>query len=333
MYPEISLKEARSYFGRFRRSFQNPYALNYLAMMDYEEGNLKSAIKNAEKAIELKPDYPEPYVNLAAAYYQQGEEKKAIELLLTCMQKCPSIPANVHQSLLNIVSVEVFATIYPNGRAYMTSAPAITEKKLRSEIAKALKENPKNYLEFTETCLVYNNTIDAAAFLDELEPPAEVKNLHTYLRARLAYLGGDNETFDSLAQALLKTDWSDYSRLLEIGNICYETGDLHSAVEFYKAGLEHIYPPDIWYELKFNSNIGACYMSMEDFGKAEDYMLKALELYPDDVITLMNLGILYFELGDTERSREMFLEASKYPITPSQDAVINKYLNEKLKKE
>ena len=332
MYSGSSSETPRYYFEKsIKLDGKNPYPLHYLAMVDIAEGRLEDGAANAEKAIELKPDYAPAYVNLAGACWRMEKKDSAVRVLIECMQRCPSVPDKAYQSLVNIISEEVIVTNYANGQVYMLSVPGITDYDLRSEIIDSLKKNPKNYLELEEFYLGYENTIDPSAFLNAIEPPAELENLYNYLRARVCYLGGNNEGFDELAGGLSRNRWDDYRRLLEIGNIYYEIGHWDDAVEFYEAGFKHVDPIDSWYKLEFVSNIGTCFLQKGEYEKAEEYMLKALKLYPDDVITLMNLGIVYYKLDDYENSRRMFGKASKCETTPEQDEIIERYLNEKLK--
>lgn len=326
MEPGLDLDDAKTYFEKsLELERDNPYALNYLAMICLHEGKLEQAVEYAEKSIELKPDMAEPYVNLGGAYYEQGKEDEALDILLEGMATCPSIPGNAHASLKNLVT----ATIPSMVGYYMIGVPAIIEDNVRFRIIGALKPNPRNYLEFAEHLVLADNTIDVGVMLDSIEPGPEFQDLYDYVNARAFFVAFGFElsnTFDSLANRLIESRWDDYERILEIGLIYYEFSEYENSLRFHEAGYEHVPDWDRWYGLKYTSNIGTMYLQMGDLDEASKWMNAALEIEPADPITLVNLGIVYYMQEENDKSLEIFRRADECCETQSQRETVDKYL-------
>lgn len=67
------------YVNAIRLDPINPLLRLDLGGLYYSLGNYDDAIKHFQIATELKPDYPNSYYNLAAAYREKGEIKKAVD--------------------------------------------------------------------------------------------------------------------------------------------------------------------------------------------------------------------------------------------------------------
>jgi len=73
-----------------------------VAMKYYRENDLSRAIPNFRKAIELSPDFCEPYINLGISYAKMGKKEEAINSLKTALNKDPN---EVYLVYLNLAQV------------------------------------------------------------------------------------------------------------------------------------------------------------------------------------------------------------------------------------
>ncbi len=76
------LEEARRlYYKALMLDPGNVYALNNLGVIYIQEGNYLEAKKSLEDAIQQKPEYVDPYYNLACLYALKGEVMKSLAQL------------------------------------------------------------------------------------------------------------------------------------------------------------------------------------------------------------------------------------------------------------
>ena len=73
-----------------------------VAMQYYRANDLSRAIPNFRKAIELSPDFCEPYINLGISYAKLGEKEKAINSLKTALDKDPKEDYLVYLNLAQV---------------------------------------------------------------------------------------------------------------------------------------------------------------------------------------------------------------------------------------
>eukprot|EP00029_Vermamoeba_vermiformis_P003203 TRINITY_DN13586_c0_g1_i1.p1 TRINITY_DN13586_c0_g1~~TRINITY_DN13586_c0_g1_i1.p1 ORF type:complete len:170 (-),score=37.57 TRINITY_DN13586_c0_g1_i1:60-569(-) len=77
--------------GQFKpKEPTEPEAWNIEGLEAYEKGEFDYAIECFEKAIELDPNFVEPYDNLNAGYLTVKEFDKALDLTLKAVQKWPN---------------------------------------------------------------------------------------------------------------------------------------------------------------------------------------------------------------------------------------------------
>lgn len=79
------------------------YALSGLGIVLGHKGDLTKGIYYLEKAIRQKPDWTEPYWDLAIMHQNAGQPEEAIEVLQRGIQSIPSAQARF-QKLLNHIS-------------------------------------------------------------------------------------------------------------------------------------------------------------------------------------------------------------------------------------
>ncbi|MBI4036700.1 tetratricopeptide repeat protein [Candidatus Daviesbacteria bacterium] len=108
-----------------KTSPSSPNTHNNLGDVYGRRGDKQAALKEFQKAIELKPNYADAYHNLANTYHELGEDDKALENY----QKAAELNPNLWQSYQNI------AAIYFGLGKYDLAL---------SNMQKAIKVNPKN---------------------------------------------------------------------------------------------------------------------------------------------------------------------------------------------
>ena len=302
--PEINLKEARSYFNKsISINENNPYAFNYLSLINLREENLSNTIQYAEKAIKLKSDFPEPYGNLAVAYAKNGDFDKSMHILLDCFNKCPIVPKNHFESLVNLVSKSEIRDVSSIG--YLGPVPVIKDADTRKTIINSFKNLPKHYLGLIEQYLNCYSKTEVQELLKDFKCPDNLKNLCHYIKARYEFTFGNIDKGDKLSQSLINNDFFDYERLFEIGTSYFWINRYDKAIQFYLFAFDHLDSLDTDYKLKLTSNLGACYLEIKDYDQAINWLNKALVINPEDPISLINLSKVYISKNDKSEAKRL----------------------------
>lgn len=128
-----------------------------------------------------------------------------------------------------------------------------------------------------------------------------------------------DESVELMSEAIALAEKSSYkSRLagchMGMGNVLQNRGRFKEALHYFELSAREF---EKEYDLRdmaaAYSNIGTSYIGMQNFEKAEEYLLKSVELRrqfssPDQLsISYHNLAIVYKEIGDLKRSREMLV--------------------------
>ena len=89
------------------------YALNNLGVIYIQEGNYSEAKKSLEDAIQQKPEYVDPYYNLACLYALKGEVMKSLAQLKKAVSLDESVSewARRDRDLQNLRGVPGFEEI------------------------------------------------------------------------------------------------------------------------------------------------------------------------------------------------------------------------------
>ncbi len=308
--PMIELRPSSVYFKKsIDINSNNPVAYNELSMIYASEGDYSNSIICAEKAINISPNFPEPYNNLAYAYYKLGNKSKAIDILIECMNKCDLLPNNTFQSLINLGCVSGINTIAPNGEVLIVEVPVIKDEEVYKRLIDVGNNKPRNFIALAEYFVDLNEHKQFNKYIKNLVVTSDLINYKNYVIAQYLYLEGDNENFNKYTDLLIKGDYKDYHRLFSIGNIYFNMKFPDKALIFYLKSLQNVPPLDKNYKLKLYSNIGASYLMQQKFKEALDYMKKALEIFPNDTITLFNLGIANYHLKNKSEAKKYFRKA------------------------
>jgi tetratricopeptide (TPR) repeat protein len=108
------LKDARRLYQKVLTLHQgHVHALNNLGVIYIQERNYSEARKSLENAIQLKPEYVDPYYNLACLYAIKGEAEKSLGHLKTAVSLDQSVKdwARNDRDLQNLRGVPGFEEI------------------------------------------------------------------------------------------------------------------------------------------------------------------------------------------------------------------------------
>ena len=327
--PDLGFDEPTQYLEQARRKLkENAFIDNYLAFFKMNQNDYSDKTKKLLiTAIGLKKDFPEAYNNLAVIYYHNGDIERAVATLLDCLANCPNSPENTFASLVNLTSKEVVLTLKPcdsEEKSVMMEAPGL-EDKFREEIKTALEKYPYHLLELAEYFTKRANPIEAESLLNGLEFKEE-KGLYEYVKFQIAKLNGAREEMEGIGNEIIAGNVLDYERLFQCGVVLFNVGNPMKAEKFFEATLPKIHPADENYLLQCYSNMGSCYYLNREYDKAIVSLKKALEYYPDDTISLINLGLTYRDLGDKEKTGEYLKRALESSPDEEQKAEVEKYL-------
>ncbi|HBF36059.1 MAG TPA: hypothetical protein DDW50_01920 [Firmicutes bacterium] len=327
--PDLGFEDPTRYLEQARRKVkENAFIDNYLGFFKLNQND--DSVKTKKlflTAIGLKKDFPEAYNNLAVAYAHSGDTEQAVGTLLDCLANCPSSPDNTFASLVNLTSKDGMITITPcdfGGKTETIEAPVMGDE-YREKIKTALAQYPNQLLRLTEYFTQKANFIEAESLLQGLEVH-DGTGLYDYVKFQIAKLKGAREEMEGLGNKILADNVLDYQRLFQCGVVLFDSGDPLTAEKFFEATLPKIHPADENYLLQCYSNMGTCYYANKEYDKAIMYLKKALEYYPEDTISLINLGLVYRDQGDKGKAGEYFQKALDSSQDEQEQATAEKYL-------
>jgi len=327
LMPSINIQNSKIYFTQsIKLNSKDPFGYNELSMALIAEKNYELSIKYAKKAISLKPDFPEPYNNLAYCYSKVKLKEKAISTLIECMEKCHKVPSNTFVSLMYLTCIEAVNTVAPHGNMYMLGVPVFRNRNVLHRLIKLRKIQPRNYLDLVDFFLSKAENKQFNISTKEMMVSKELIGYHAYVKATFYHLEGDKKNFHKEASILLKSDFKQYGKTLKIANIYMEMRDSKNALKFYLKALKGLDKLDSEYKMKLHSNIGGCYIRMKNIPKAIFHMNKALEVKQDDTITLVNMGILHFRNNQKQKAKIYFQKALHSTHNPRYRKLINNWM-------
>jgi Flp pilus assembly protein TadD len=315
LYPEARMGNLSDLLEKAAIKLKDdPYLDNYLALNEINSRNYSLTVqKHLQKAITLKPDYPDPYLNLAMIYAQNKEADKAVAVLLNCFNNCPLLPDKIYASLMESISVPVTITIKPYGQQMPVVVPGMKEL-YRQKIKAVLNKNPMHLLGLAELFIVKGNTAAGRDLLSGIE--LNNSNLNTYLQLQMAHLEGNFEEVTRIGGALLnainEVNDLNYGRLYEAGNILFYGKEFMKAIAFYDAALKMLNPDDDEYLIKINTNLGICSYLNREYSNALFYLARVLTYNPQDASAFVYLGLTYRDMGDTVKAVKYLTAALEY---------------------
>jgi tetratricopeptide (TPR) repeat protein len=240
---------------------------------------------------------PEAYVNQAQDLAREGKLNQAIQAYQNAIYTDPTNPSN----FVELARLQVFAGEY---------------EEAVENTQNALLKNPNNAL--AHAVLGW-----ALGFQEKYgEAEREIKNAleidpnnalaHAYY-AEILINQGNFDLFDKAAEESKKARDLD-PNLLEThrarGIVLFNTQNLEEAIQEFESAIA------------INKNIadlylylGVTYKAMQDFGNAEENLLKAYALNPQDPVGLTELSLVYFGDGKYAQSAQYAEEAVRVEST------------------
>lgn len=279
-----------------KKDFPFGHASNNLALLLYYDGDFEGAAWHFTRADSiyqiLLEGYSENYMmlinNMASLFYSWEKPEQALEAFLKLevyLEKYPD-----HRDLNYIQAVENTANYYAE-----TGDVRKSENYYKRAIELRNSAFPTDVNELAGSMLLL-----ASLYAEESRPDlATTTALEAYRLLRNVLAPGDPDLI-----------WI----LSFLGQNFYNAEQYNTSLYYFQEAREHI-------ELSEDSlsqeapavynNLGALYFMQNMLREAIPCMEKAHELEPEDPVTLINLGLFYFELGNTPVARDLFKEAKE----------------------
>jgi len=293
--------EALKYYKEYADIFPE-VSDSYITIGDLyrNQGNYQEAKKNYEKASLLDPDKVEVILNLSNIEERTGNFDKAVELYEKSLGYC--------RTAQDSADVYSYLSGYYETRGQISKSIEYVQKEL-VEMEKF--QNPfvvifGKFALLTKYVMINRQELaleTVEKIESELSPPYDQFSSVGYLK--IYQLMEDKEELQESLQ--------DVEQLIELfglemlrsavfaakGKLMELSDEYEQAIEMYQKELE-LDPADI----EINRKIGICYRELEDFNKAEDHLLKVVNVYPYDPITHYEIALLYHQEGKQDKALE-----------------------------
>ncbi len=266
------LAEAEKYFKKgIALHDQNPESHNQLGSIYQQQGKNKDAVASFQRAITLKKDYADPYINISSIMLTINERGQGKRILKDALENCPPHPL-----------------VFNNLGAFFKKETDFDQARYYFE--KGLKIAPNNYL--------LNNNLGDIFLLTEDFIAAEKHYL-------AAYNANPNATETLCNLAIIFKQLNELKKAFEygkravtqdptnpkfnnlLGDILYANNQFQEALFCYEQ--VHLHIPK---EATIFDKIGCCYRALESFDKARDAYLEGLALSPGNESILINISRL-----------------------------------------
>ncbi len=241
-----------------------------------KQGNLDEPIQHFERALQLKPDYPEAHVNLGVAQAKQGKLKEATQHFERALQLEPDYPeTHVDLGVVQAAQGRLDEAIQHYERALQLD-PDYTEA--HNNLGIALADRGK----LDEAVQQYERVL-------QLKP--DYAEAHNNLGIALADQGKSNEAIQHFERALqLKPDYVEAH--YNLGIALADQGELDEAIQHYRRALQ--LKPDYADAL---NNLGFALAKQGRWDEAIQHYERTLQLRPDYAEAHCNLGIALARQG------------------------------------
>jgi tetratricopeptide (TPR) repeat protein len=241
-----------------------------------KQGNLDEPIQHFERALQLKPDYPEAHVNLGVAQAKQGKLNEAIQHFERALQLKPDYPeTHVDLGVVQAAQGRLDEAIRHYERALQLD-PDCTEAHNNLGIALAAQGKLNEAIRHYERVL-------------QLKP--DYAEAHNNLGIALADQGKSNAAIQHFERALqLKPDYVEAH--YNLGIALADQGRLDEAIQHYERALQ--LRPDYADAL---NNLGFALAKQGRWDEAIQHYERALQLKPDYADALNNLGFALAKQG------------------------------------
>ena len=263
-------------------------ASNYLSMVEYNKGNIQKSLELALISIEESENYSEPYVNAANSYESLGKKNEAIEILFRALEECTEPHFNAYLSLFYKLGEAGSGIIQNFNQTLMAEMIHIDEESLNI-FHDRLNHLPNIYSALLENLIekgCYSETDYLLKKSSEVNISVEKKH---YIEIKLFYKAYEQDSFNEAVNEFQNVRHKDPEIVADVAHMSLSYEKFDSAVDLYLKYIE-MKPNQGSYRLMTSySNIGTAYANLEKFDDAKKYWNMALEIVPDDEITLANM--------------------------------------------
>lgn len=247
------------------------HAGNMYALGALQEGDAQEAIKGFERTIEIDPDLAEPYVNLAILYEQMGQTQKADAEINKAIERGPES---------EIVLSKAPILLYRRGR--VDQAYALSKKGV--ELFPENLEIVALFARIASERKEYDLALNA---LEIHRSNAEIQSLYQGIAQRK-----NNPEIVAANEARAKAERITQNAVNEARN-----GNSARAVQLFEEAIA----TDPTFHSAY-ANRGSFYAQNGRYNLAEEDLLKADELAPQNGQIQAMLGKLYSDMNDQEKS-------------------------------
>ena len=244
-----------------------------------KENRYRDATGYFAKALKIKPDHPDSYMNMGILYNLMGDYERAIAYFQKCLALGPEQKELVYNNL---------GMVYAR-KGDLAPALSMFQKALKIDIKPA-----SVYRNIGNLCIAQNDWEGAVqAFRNTIANRPTLLRLYVdVLNETLSKYEGDEccEVLKArLARGITPEDLAQYDSVI-VNEVCENDPQL---AEDYK-------------------NLGVAYTKLDSIYEAISSYREALRIKPDYAAVHNKLGILYARSGDLERALSSFQEAVGY---------------------
>lgn len=319
------LQEAEEiYQTLIRAGCEQPSVYGNLAALCGMGGRHAEMVPLLQKALELKPNYPEALYNLGLAYNALGDKEAAIASYQQAIEKKPDYPEahyNLGNTMQELGNHRAAVAAYINALRYRPNHPqtnfnlGIAYKHLSDHEAaitayqKALElrpDYPDAHYNLANTYLELGELESAvSSYSKALQIKSDHPDAHSNLGNALLELGKLEEAIDAFSHALqLKPN--DPNSHTNLGHALQEKGQLEQAISAYQKALQ-IKPDDP----STHNHLGCALQEKGQLQAAQDAYQEALKLNPEHSDTHNNLGTVLQKQGQLEAAIAAYNTALK----------------------
>ena len=257
-------------------------------VMAARAGDVAQARLEYEAALNLRPDDPAIYHNLARLFMQTGDEKRGLEVLHAGLMVSPN-SAPLHDAL-----------------GWWHFAHGHTNEAI-AEFRRAIAARPRFGPAWLDLGIALEKNGDVRGALDSFEQAAAIKpanaDAHYNAGRMLEKLERPDEARAAYQRAL--TAWPEHARAHNnLGLLLLETGKTNEAEAHFSDAVRH--DPSLGFAWV---NLGNVRLRLGDMRGAAEAYAQGMANDPGNAAAPYNLGRLAAEAGNTDRARELFQES------------------------
>ncbi|PVV00510.1 hypothetical protein BB560_005107, partial [Smittium megazygosporum] len=292
----------------------------YSGDMDYEK-----ALADAEKTIEIKPDWPKGYGRKGAALHGLGEYEEAKETYLKGLEVDPnnaqlkSSLEEVEKAIQNARNGDIVSKISSNPKL----APLLSQPDFMNKILD-IQKNPKNISKYSDdprilTLMMSLMGIDTEALKtggpsgfggDDVEMPDMSSNSEP-AASKNAQQGKPEQAHEDDAMEVEKSESEKLKEEADakkaLGNAAYKKKQFDEALSYYDAAIE-ICPSEITYY----TNKSAVYFEMGEYKKCIEVAEKAIEVGRESLADFKLVAKAFTRIGSAYHKLDDLDNAIKY---------------------